>query len=53
MYPQYLTDYELAVQKSLHPETPAEKRLADAYLSMQEMIRARGEDCVFCGSPTS
>ena len=51
MYTQFPTDYELAVERSLNPATDAEKRLADAYLALHELVRNNQENCVYCGSP--
>lgn len=53
MYTKYPTDYEIAVQCSLHPKTAEEKRLADAYLVMEQLIRENQDNCVYCGSPST
>ena len=51
MYSKYPNDHELALQYSLHPTTEAEKRLADAFLAMEELVRDNQNNCVFCGAP--
>lgn len=51
MYTQYPSDYELALQCSLHPQTEAEKRLADALLALEELVRHNQNNCIYCGSP--
>lgn len=39
MHPSYLNDYELAKEKSLHPASDEEKRLADAYLALYDRLQ--------------
>ena len=51
MFTSYPTDYELAVHAFLHPNTETEKRLADAYLAMEDLVRENQNNCVYCGSP--
>jgi hypothetical protein len=52
MHPHHFTDYEFAVEKSLHG-SDAERRLAEAFLFLFEQQQHNAQDCPFCGCPSS
>ena len=52
MSPQYLTDYELAVERSLHG-SDTERRLAEAFLALHDQLRQNQDDCPYCGCPST